>query len=93
VYLDNTLATDPDDAQHLESFKEVLNQLENAGLRLKKEKCHFIQQSVKYLGYRIDVKDKLQAIQSASNVITLKSYLDLLTYYDRFLATVLVPLY
>ena len=74
-----------------ESFEEV----ENVGLRLKKDKCVFLVPSVIYLGYLIDaqgihsVTEKVKAIQDAPqprNVTKLKSYLDLLTYYSRFLS-------
>ena len=54
VYLDDILVTGPDKTKHLESLKEVLCRFAKAGLKLKKEKCHFMQSSVKYLGYRID---------------------------------------
>ena len=102
VYLDDILVTGPDKT---ESLKEVLCRLAKAGLKLKKEKCHFMQSSVKYLGYCIDseglhpTEDKLQAIKKApelTNVTALKSYMGILTYYGRFLphlATVLAPLY
>ncbi len=46
VYLD-------DDEQHLETLDKVLSRLEEAGARLKKEKCHFMLPSVEYLGHRI----------------------------------------
>ena len=79
--------------------------MENAGLRLKKNKCVFMASSVIYLGHMIDaeglhpVQDKVKAITDAPNprnVTELKSYLGLLTYYSRFLpnlSTVLSPLY
>jgi len=90
VYLDYILVTGPDQTQHLKSLKKVLCRLQNAGLKLKKEDCHFMQPSGKYLGFCIDSKglhsteDKLQAIQKASGptkVTALKSYLGILAYY------------
>ena len=83
----------------------MLDRLEKAGLRARKEKCQFFVSSVTYLGHKIDAEglhpfpDKLQAIQEApspTNVQELKAYLGLLTYYTRFLpnmSTVLSPLY
>ena len=91
-------------ADHLAAPKEILARLRKAGLRLK-NKCEFMQLSVKYLGYRIDaegvhpVEEKVKAIQEAAsptNVAKLKSYLGLLSYYGRFLLhllSVLAPLY
>ncbi|PIK54921.1 hypothetical protein BSL78_08204 [Apostichopus japonicus] len=84
---------------------EVLSKLENAGLRLRKEKCSFMTPSVQYLGHVIDEKglhpmpEKVKAIKEAPaprNVTELKSYLGLLTYYGKFLpalSTTLAPLY
>ena len=74
-------------------------------MRLRRDKCSFIASSVSYLGYRIDkdgihpTEEKVKAIREAPtplNVTQLKSYLGLLSYYNRFLPhlpTVLAPLY
>lgn len=68
----------------------VLQKLKDAGLRLHKANCCFMQATVKYLGhYYIDstglhpTKDRVQAVQEASaprDVGELKAYLGLLSY-------------
>ena len=105
AYLDDILVSGLSDTEHLESLKELLTRLQQAGLRLNRKKCHFLAPQVTYLGYCIDSEgldptdEKLQAVQSASmpaNVTELKSYLGLLTYYGRFLPhlpSTLAPLY
>ena len=105
VYIDDILVTGRDEQEHLATLEEVLQRLEEAGLRLQKNKCHFMVPSVTYLGYRIDteglhpVKEKVEAVQKAPkphNVSELKSYLGLLSYYSRFLpnrSSTLAPLY
>ena len=105
VYLDDILITGSSEEQHLKNLSEVLKRLEQAGLRLKKEKCEFLATSVVYLGHRIDAKglhptnDKIDAISRApmpKNCTELKAYLGLLNYYNKFmpnLATELAPLY
>ena len=105
AYLDDILVTGTSDTEHLESLKEVLKRLSEAGLRLNRKKCQFLAPEVTYLGYRIDseglhpTNDKLRAVQAAPvprNVTELKSYLGLLTYYGRFLPhlpSTLAPLY
>ena len=105
VYMDDILISGASDEDHLTALEEVLCRMENAGLRLKKNKCVFMASSVIYLGHMIDaeglhpVQDKVKAITDAPNprnVTELKSYLGLLTYYSRFLpnlSTVLSPLY
>ena len=105
AYLDDILITGKTDKDHLKSLDEVLSRLETAGLRLKKWKCHFLRNSVVYLGHHIDsiglspCAEKVQAVRDApapTNVSELKSLLGLLNYYSKFLpniSTVLTPLY
>ena len=102
VYLDDILIAGQSEEEHLRLLEEVL---ETAGLRLKREKCVLMSESVEYLGHTIDrhglhpTKEKVQAVceaPSPKNVSELKSYLGLLTYYSKFLpnlATLLAPLY
>lgn len=105
IYLDDILITGMDTADHLKNLGAVLQKLEDAGLRLKREKCVFLQDDVEYLGHKVNaqglqpVERKVRAIVEApspSNVSELKAYLGLLNYYGKFLpnlATCLAPLY
>uniref|UniRef100_A0A3B3B4L9 Gypsy retrotransposon integrase-like protein 1 n=1 Tax=Oryzias melastigma TaxID=30732 RepID=A0A3B3B4L9_ORYME len=105
VYLDDILVSGKDEADHLKNLTEVLSRLEEAGLRLKRSKCEFMQEEVEYLGHKIDaqglhpVQKKVEAILNApapTNVTELKAYLGLLNYYNKFLpnlATLLAPLH
>ena len=90
VYLDDVLVTGKDDREHLAILDIVLDRLEQAGLRLRKSKCQFMQQSVEYLAHVIDAHglhptvNRVRAIQEArapENVTELRSFLGLLTYY------------
>ena len=56
IYLDDILITGSSEEQHLTNLSEVLKRLQQAGLRLKKEKCEFLATSVIYLGHKIDAK-------------------------------------
>ena len=81
--------------------------LEEAGLRLKREKCAFLLPLVdyEYLGYKISATgiqptdEKIKAVQDAptpQDVLQLKSFLGLVNYYWKFLpdlSNVLAPLY
>ena len=105
VYIDDILITGVTNEEHKMALEEVLQRLETANLRLKKSKCRFMQDSVTFLGHKIDAKgihplpEKVRAICEAptpKTVSELKAYLGLLTYYSRFLpnmATTLEPLY
>ena len=102
--LDDILCGGVDVSDHLNTLSCVLARLQQAGFRLNKDKCRFLQSSVKYLGHVIDAEglhptdDKLKAIREApppKDVTALKAYLGLLMFYSRFLpnhATVLAPL-
>ena len=105
VYIDDILVTGSSEEEHLQALEQVLDRLQNSGLRVRKDKCIFMSPSVIYLGHKIDTEglhplaDKIKAIVDApspQNVHELKSYLGLLSYYSKFmpnLATVLTPLY
>ena len=104
-YLDDILITGCTEAEHANNLKEVLSRLQAHGVRLKREKCRFFQNSVEYLGHRISAdgvhttKSKVAAIEDAptpKNVQELHSFLGLLNYYAKFipnLASLLRPLH
>ena len=48
--LDDVLVTGKNDVKHLCNLEEVFNRFMKYGLRLKREKCAFLQPSVKYYG-------------------------------------------
>ena len=105
VYIDDILAIGTSDEEHLKSLSEVFSRLENACLRLKKEKCSFMLPEVQYLGHKILARrlepsaEKAKAIREAptpKNVTQLKSFLGAVNYYCKFLsnfADKLCPLY
>ena len=82
----------------------MLQHLQERGIRVKKEKCAFLQSSVEYLGHRIDeqglhtAESKRRAIDrdpQPQNVQQLCSFLGLLNYYGKFipnLSTIVQPL-
>ena len=99
------LVTGSDEQQHLNNLEQVLRRLKEAGMRLKREKCECLLQSVDYLGHTISKEGlrtsdaKVEAILQAPaprDVAELRSFLGLVNYYGKFLpnlATVLSPLY
>ncbi len=105
VYLDDILLTGKNDQEHLGTLDQVLQRLEEFGLRLKRGKCKFMEKEVVFLGHKVDatgihpVPDKVQAVQEAptpTSVTELKAYLGLLNFYNRFLpnlSTLLAPLH
>ena len=105
VLLDNIVISGSTDEEHLQNLEEVMKRLSEAGLRLTKLKCRFMQPILECLGYRIDktgiypAEAKVKAVQEApapTNVTELKAYLGLLNFYGKFipnLSTELEPLY
>ena len=68
----------------------VLTRLENAGMRLRRNKCAFLLPTVEYLGQKISAQglqpthEKIRAINNApalTNISQLKSFLGLINYY------------
>ncbi|KAK6056211.1 hypothetical protein COOONC_06286 [Cooperia oncophora] len=83
---------------------KVTNRLNEAGFRLKREKCEFFKEEMEFLGHVVDEKgirpspNKLKAILNMPeprNLKELESYLGMIQYYGKFiprLATLAAPL-
>ena len=103
-YLDDILLTGESEAEHLSNLEEVLSRLEKFGLRARLSKCQFFQDSVEYLGHKIDkegihtLKKKVEALTKAKtpqNIEQLQSFLGMVNYYGKFipnLSTISAPL-
>ena len=99
------LVTGKTDSEHFHNLEEVLQRLQRHGVGLRKENSQFLQESVEYLGHRIDKtrvhtsSQKVKAVVNAPsphNLRELRSFLGLLNYYARFLpnlASTLHPLH
>ena len=105
IYLDDILVTGATEKEHLETLDTVLTRLQEAGLKLRREKCAFLLPAVQYLGHQISAEglrptdDKIRAVMEAPaprNVSQLRSFLGLVNYYAKFLpqlSSTLAPLY
>ncbi|KAK6319814.1 hypothetical protein J4Q44_G00089210 [Coregonus suidteri] len=94
-FMDDILVSAPTIEEHLVVLDKVMSRLEKNGGRMKRCKCKFLQDSVEYLGYKIDeqglhpTNSKVEAIVNApapTNVSELRSFLGLLNYYGKFVA-------
>ncbi|XP_037574536.1 uncharacterized protein LOC119456791 [Dermacentor silvarum] len=94
VYLNDILVTGTDDGDHLQNLHNVLARLQDAGLKLKLEKCVFMAPSLEYLGRVISqaglspAPRKVDAVLKAPNPHNkkeLQSYLGLINFYRSFL--------
>ena len=105
VYRDDIIVSGSIQEEHDRNLRTVLTRLLDKGVRLRKEKCVFMQNSCRYLGHVIDEEgihptdDKVMAIKNApvpQNVQQLRSYLGLIHYYHNFLSKIsslLAPLH
>ncbi len=103
--LDDIIIHGRDMASHDKTLQAVLQRLEVAGLQLNKDKCHFRQTSLLFLGHTVSAEvlrpdeSRVQAILNApapSDASTLRSLLGLMSWYSKFLpdfATVVAPVH
>ena len=104
IFLDDILISGKSKEDHVEKVRLVLRKLNDAGLKLSKNKCTWLAREVEYLGYKLDefgihpTNAKLEAIKNApvpKDVTQLQAYLGLLNFYRKFLpkaSTFLEPL-
>ena len=104
VYLDDIFLFSSNSSEHEKLLHEVFKRLQDAGLKLRRDKCHLCVSEVEYLGFKITkegllpTSSKVEAIRKAprpTNVTEVKAYLGLINFFRRFLpqaATVLEPL-
>ena len=94
VYFDDILVTGDTVDESFKNLDQILERLDNAGARLKKEKCTLGAEEVIFLGNKISrfgikpMDENVQALIYANppeNVQQLKAYLGLLNYYGHFL--------
>ncbi|CAG2226139.1 unnamed protein product [Mytilus edulis] len=71
VRVDDILITGSSKSEHLNNLETVLGKIQEAGMKLKQDKCVFLAHEVVYLGHRIDqygiypVESKVKAITEA----------------------------
>ena len=58
------LITGPTNDEHFTSLREVLSQMQKAGLRLEKAKCKFFQEKIEFLGSKSMQKAFILLLQS-----------------------------
>lgn len=96
VYLDDVLIVGSTADELRSRTENVLHRVEDAGFRLRPEKCNCFLQSVKFLGFIFDADgrhpdpENIKAIQrmpAPKDVSSLRSFLGLISYYSAFLSS------
>ena len=105
VYLDDVVIFSKSPAEHIRHLQMVLERLSHAGLKLKPEKCQFLQKSVRFLGHIVSSEgigtdpEKTRAVAewpTPTSVHETRQILGLAGYYRRFIknfAQIAAPLH
>ena len=79
---------------HHQTINTVLQQLQDNGLHVNKDKCSFLEKFIIYQGHRIDkdvlhpTENKVKAVKEAPTLqiaSELRSFLGLINYFQQFL--------
>ena len=105
IYLDDVIIFSKNFDDHLRRMEEVFGRLREAGLKLKPQKCRFLQKEVTYSGHVVSENgvstdpskvSKILDWPIPRNISELRSFLGLASYYRRFIkdfAKIAVPLH
>ncbi|XP_056303592.1 uncharacterized protein LOC130215772 [Danio aesculapii] len=94
IYLDDLLVYSSTFHDHLVRLETVFRRLRETGLKIKIEKCNFLQPEVKFLGHQVSAQgvstdpDKISAVREwpvPSTLKELRSFLGFCSYYRRFI--------
>ena len=94
LYLDDVIVIAPDFRTHLDRLAEVLQRLQQAGLKVKPKKCELLQMEAKYLGHLVYAEgietdpEKVEATREwppPTCVRGLQAFLGTAGYYRQYL--------
>ena len=94
VYIDDIIVYGTTFEQHLERVDEVLSRLQNAGLKLKSDKCHMLQTEVVFLGHVVSSEGvkpdptnvaKIIGWPTPKNPKQVRQFVATGSYYRRFI--------
>ncbi|KII67540.1 Retrovirus-related Pol polyprotein from transposon opus [Thelohanellus kitauei] len=93
-YLDGIIIFSEDTDSHYDHIKQVLKMLDNAGLKVNREKCDFFQTEIQFLGHKI-TREGIKAIPKSKMCISeikppknrneLLSFLGFSGYFQKFI--------
>jgi len=93
IYLDDIVIFSKTVEEHINRLREVLLRLQNAGLKLKPSKCHFLQRRIKYLGHIVseegiecnpEMTKDLRTWPIPTNAKEIQRFIGFAGFYRRF---------
>lgn len=94
IYLDDIVIFSRTFEEHISRLSQVVQRIEEAGLKLKPEKCNLFQDEVVFLGHRVTKEGVLPDKQNVekilnwarpNNVTEVRQFLGTASYYRRFI--------
>nr|CAD2195887.1 unnamed protein product [Meloidogyne enterolobii] len=95
AYIDDILVHSEDFESHIETLNDVFNRLEKAGLKLKAEKCKFLENKCIYLGHELTKEGYKPSLTNSeviknfsipTNVKEVKRFLGLTSFFRKFIS-------
>uniref|UniRef100_A0A1Y1MVB1 RNA-directed DNA polymerase n=1 Tax=Photinus pyralis TaxID=7054 RepID=A0A1Y1MVB1_PHOPY len=92
-YVDDIIIFSDTEEEHLQHVTTILEKLNENGLKLHLEKCEFVKEKVKFLGFEINQQgleiensrlEEIKKFPPPTNVRKLRGFLGLLNYYRKF---------
>ena len=92
-FVDDIIVRSDDMKSHLSTLRELFKRFRAAGVRLKKPKCNFADEKVKFLGFivgkdgRAVDKERIRAVVDMpipTSVTELRCWIGMVRFYDRF---------
>lgn len=93
-FMDDILVFSQTEQEHFQIIEQVLTRLEDAGLKIKIEKCNFLKSKITYLGHELSrhgvkaLKSKIEAVEkfpTPTKTETVRSFLGLTGYYRKYI--------
>ena len=94
VFIDDIIIFSDTWEQHQRILDEVFRRVRAAGLKIKRDKCQFAQESVKFLGHIVSARgtepdsSKVEAVRdfaTPTSLTDVRAFLGLASYYRRFI--------